>query len=583
MFKRTITRLIIIASVQYCSIHCAVQVPPSGGPVDTIPPSIVETSPSDGETMVPIDSDFLITFSEAMDRESVQSALFISPTSQSEHQYSWKRNSLKITFSEPLNPAKRDRTYIIRIGSSAKDRHNVALERTFTSAFSTGETIDNGMIPGKVFSDKEGADVQGAANAVIRAYKLDETSDPNPILFEGDYITQADGEGNFQLTHLSSGTYRVFAITNDDKDISFSITTDRIGMPPGDITLDVDEESNPIMFKPVSIDTLLPRLYLLEIPDRNHIMLHFDKPIDKHSLSSQNFRIVQLPEGNVVSDAIKAYYFTETSENNVSLYTDALMPDIKYQLIIEHIIDIHGNQLSNYSDSTTIFTCSSREDTSKFFLETMSPADSTKNIPVYTQIVLKFNQPVEITLLGEYFQLVDSLEKLISGEFKALSPAEYHFIPDKSLLSLMTYYIRLNLDSIKSVEGKPLQLLKSEYTFQTTDISRTGALIGEILLTGDSIRAPFMVSLKTKNATHGQSRSIMLDNSRQYEFYGVMPGEYILTAFLDKDNNGEWSAGRLIPYMPAEPFAVYPEEVTIRPGIENMGINLTLYIHSGKR
>ena len=75
----------------------------------------------------------------------------------------------------------------------------------------------------------------------------------------------------------------------------------------------------------------------------------------------------------------------------------------------------------------------------------------------------------------------------------------------------------------------------------------------------------------------------MLDNSGQYEFYWVMPGEYIITAFLDKDNNGEWSPGGLTPYIPAEPFAVYPEEVTIRSGIENMGINLTLYIHSEKR
>ena len=580
MFKRTITYMIIISAAQYCSIHCAVQGPPSGGPVDTTPPAIIETSPTDGETMVPVDSDFLITFSEAMDRKSVQSALFISPIPQSEHQYSWKRNTLKISFNEPL---KRDRTYVISIGSSTQDRHKVALEKTFTFAFSTGETIDNGVIPGKVFSDKEGAGVQGAANAVIRAYKLNETSEPNPLLFEGDYITQADGEGNFQLTHLCSGTYRVFAITNDDRDISFSIATDRIGMPPGDITLDVDEASKPLMFKPVSIDTLPPRLYLLETPDRNHIVLHFDKPIDKHSLASHNFRIRQLPGENVVSDAIKAYYYTETSENNVSLYTDALTPDIKYQMIIDHIRDIHGNQLSNYSDSTTIFICSSREDTAKFFLDTISPADSATNIPVYAPIAFTFNQPVEITQLDEYFQLVDSLEKPISGEFKALSPAEYHFIPDKPLHPLMSYHIKLQPDSIKSMEGKPLHLSKSEYTFQTMDISRTGALIGEILLVGDSIRAPVVVNLKPKNAAQGQSRSIMLDNRGQYEFYGVIPGEYIITAFLDKDNNGEWSPGGLTPYIPAEPFAVYPEEVTIRSGIENMGINLTLYIHSGKR
>ena len=95
MFKRTFTSLIIIAAFQVYIIHCAVQGPPSGGPVDTIPPAVIETFPSDGETMVPVDLDFLITFSEAMDRTTVESALFISPAPESEYQYSWKGNRLK--------------------------------------------------------------------------------------------------------------------------------------------------------------------------------------------------------------------------------------------------------------------------------------------------------------------------------------------------------------------------------------------------------------------------------------------------------------------------------------------------------
>ena len=122
-----------------------------------------------------------------------------------------------------------------------------------------------------------------------------------------------------------------------------------------------------------------------------------------------------------------------------------------------------------------------------------------------------------------------------------------------------------------------MRLARTTFTFMTMDVTGTGALVGEIFQIGGSSRYPAVVSLQPANASNEHASTLTLESAGLYEFQGIIPGEYVLKAFLDRDGNGVWSPGRLRPFKPAEPFAVYPEEITIRSGIENRGINLALY------
>lgn len=142
----------------------------------------------------------------------------------------------------------------------------------------------------------------------------------------------------------------------------------------------------------------------------------------------------------------------------------------------------------------------------------------------------------------------------------------------------MKYEITLDPDSILSVEDKQLNLEKSSFSFGTVEEQNTGAVLGTIDVIGDPERYAIIVRL------HHEGRSgdlPVISRNRSggvFEFRGILPGEYILDAFLDKDGSGSWSPGAIRPFKPAEPFAVYSRLVTVRPGIENTGINLALYI-----
>ena len=71
-------KLLIFLFASLLLIKCANQLPPPGGPVDRVPPEVLEVYPPNGTTN--FDDDHLeITFSECIDKMSIMNALFISP------------------------------------------------------------------------------------------------------------------------------------------------------------------------------------------------------------------------------------------------------------------------------------------------------------------------------------------------------------------------------------------------------------------------------------------------------------------------------------------------------------------------
>jgi uncharacterized protein (DUF2141 family) len=56
-----------------------------------------------------------------------------------------------------------------------------------------------------------------------------------------------------------------------------------------------------------------------------------------------------------------------------------------------------------------------------------------------------------------------------------------------------------------------------------------------------------------------------IDTTRQFTFERLPEDEYRFRAFLDRNGNGRWDGGRLVPYRPAEPIGWRTEPVSSRP------------------
>ncbi|MCP4727933.1 MAG: hypothetical protein GY863_23035 [bacterium] len=547
---------------------CAVQSPPSGGPVDATPPEILEVFPGTGDLNVPLQTEISITFSERMDRAAVEKAFFISPQPESYPEFDWKGRSLKIKYDEEL---KSGRTYSINIGTAAADLHRVALNESYSWAFSTGNTIDKGFISGKVYTFED------KVKGLVWAYLLEGEELPDPFTRKGDFITQTDDEGNFVLSYLAEGNYRVFAINDKNEDLNFSMFTDPVGMPSAEVTVTMEDTVSGLLFQTSIIDTLPPAPVSIYPADENHITVRFNEPLEKSSVITGVAAVYEMSVENRIPDSLITVYQPLDDNNTIIIYTSALTALRDYQVSISGYRDEHYNEITELRDSTTVFTASSSEDTVKPNLVSISPADSAVDIPVYSVVELRFDHPVKFDELAGNFSLVDSSKSSVPFRAVLRSPTEIAFTPENHLLSMVQYTIGITEDNIHGINDQPLLIQQSEYQFTAMSTRQTGNLSGSLQIKGDAGTASMIVELAA-NDSEEDKRTVLMGSPGSFEFSSIPRGEYTLSAFLDVNGDGKWTKGRIKPFIPAEPFVIFKDVLTIRPGVDNVGNDLLIII-----
>ena len=228
-------RLILIFSAVTLSViyfSCANQIPPSGGEDDRIPPEIVSVIPKQG-TVNFKGNNIVFRFSEYVDHRSFEESFYISPLPGKKMDFSWRGKEVEAEFSKAL---EKNRTYVVTIGKELKDiRGNSVTGQPYVYAFSTGPVLDKGKIEGKVYTK------MNERLKIFAYFDQNEISDTlNPENSKPDFVTQTDEKGNYVFSNLPDGYFRLFAVTDDDRNNRFSKLTDKIFLTDSDIYLSPD-------------------------------------------------------------------------------------------------------------------------------------------------------------------------------------------------------------------------------------------------------------------------------------------------------------------------------------------------------
>ena len=131
-------------SILWLCYACAKVGPPQGGPVDETPPQILSHSPNVDQLNVALERSVEIVFSEPMDHRRTEEAVFVSPGDPLGFQ--WRGRTLRIDLG-----LRSERTYVVTVGTGARDLRNNALEQSFSLAFATGARLDQGALRGRVY------------------------------------------------------------------------------------------------------------------------------------------------------------------------------------------------------------------------------------------------------------------------------------------------------------------------------------------------------------------------------------------------------------------------------------------------
>lgn len=535
----------IILSIFFLILYgCALQLPPEGGEIDLVPPEIISTFPSSG-TVNYSKNYFEIKFSEYVDKRSFREALFISPTIEGEMIVEWSGKTVEVNFPSGF---KENTTYVITIGTDVVDFNNKnRMANAFNLYFSTGNKIDEKIISGRVHDSQ-------ADGTMLFAYRF-KSDTTNYLLKKADYISQSGKGGQFSIQGLPEGTFRIFAVKDQFRDLIYQSEQDLVGIPYQDIVLtENDSVYSNLNFYLTKIDTIPPRILDIKMLDQKHILVKFSEELNLVKLMNKSFQIVDTLS-QLVSDI--QYLFSPLNKSNelILVPKEKLETEVDVFLTVNNVEDNFNNILMNEKVS---FVYSDKKDTNTLKILKIEPPDFKIDF-INPQIKIFFDDAFQKERIDQAFNFIDQNNNNILIRLFLINNATAQIEPTQKLKPDSKYRLEINMNHLPDAAGN-ITDTTIVYNFLTKNEFEYSGLSGKIISDKENLIIVLESELNSEYKFFQK-----LNSNRLFDFERILPGKYKLWAFEDRNRNGKYDYGLLNPFEFSEKFYFYPEIIEIRP------------------
>ncbi|UEG50605.1 Ig-like domain-containing protein [Ferruginibacter lapsinanis] len=207
---------------------CAQIGAPTGGPKDSIPPTLVKAIPALNSTNV-TDNKIVLTFDEYVDVKDVLTNVLVSPYPRINPVIEFKLKTVTVKLKDTLQP---NTTYSIDFGNAIRDNNEGNPYKNFTYVFSTGRTIDTLQLSGKVIVANT-----GKTDSTFFAMLYRSMDDSAVQKRKPDYLAKLNAEGKFLFKNLSAGVYKLYALKDGDGSKTYNSTVESFAFLNGAVTV----------------------------------------------------------------------------------------------------------------------------------------------------------------------------------------------------------------------------------------------------------------------------------------------------------------------------------------------------------
>lgn len=239
-FRGWLSSLFVLA---WCCIfsQCANIVPPGGGSRDTLPPRLLHVAPKDSSLNFKA-QHIVFQFNEFVELDNVIEKLIVSPTLKRTPTITAKLRTITMVVKDSLQP---NTTYTFNFGDAVKDVNERNPIEDFQYVVSTGNYLDSLQITGKLIVAETGKVDSNVAVMLYANMEDSAVSKEKPL-----YLAKTKGNGSYRFKNLKPGTYRMFALKEEDRDFQYTQPTEMIAYLDSVIHLEADmEEVNLALFK----------------------------------------------------------------------------------------------------------------------------------------------------------------------------------------------------------------------------------------------------------------------------------------------------------------------------------------------
>ncbi len=537
---------------------CAKQGYPPGGPVDDIPPVVVETVPDSMAVNVPPDTGIRFVFSEPMDEESVIDNILILPLPDVWPTFEFSRGGRELDVTISGNLADNT-TYVVTIGANAADRERNRLTSSVLLVFSTGPTIEDRAIRGRVIPEGFGPGDQLDRTTVdVAAYRLD-GGEPDPSNDIPAFYTQTGEDGGFELRGLSGGIYRLCAVGDRDENGFYTKGYDYIGVSSRDVVLaGGDSAAVAPTLVLARVDTSMVQLLSIRTTGRGRVEFFFDRPIRPEPLSAT------IPGLTVV----KTYRDPENAAVMVAV-TEPQEAGRTYTVQAVDIADRSGNLPMPFTDFVPRFIGTDHADTTALVL-VAKPAVLTADAGAFR---LVFNR-----MLAPGTADAVRVEPVENASVSSPEPNVLAIAPPEGWPEGTTLHILLDPARVLGIGGNTLRESDRDITVRIAPAdSLTLFIAGEVVDETGNAPANPAYRVQLHHMETGGVLARMAGEGGTWNTGPVLPGRYLVRVFRDDDGNGELTLGTPSPFRPSEPVTELPDTLVAISRWGNEGNTIVLH------
>ncbi|MCW3462263.1 Ig-like domain-containing protein [Chitinophaga nivalis] len=218
--------MFIIVSISLT--RCANIVPPSGGPRDSIPPLLLQARPKDSSLHFNSRKVYFV-FDEFIELENVNDKLIVSPTLKRSPIVTAKLHTVTLEIRDTLAP---NTTYTFNFADAIRDINERNIVEDYQYVVSTGSYLDSLQVSGRLLSAETG---QLDSNVAVMLYRgMDDSivTKEKPV-----YYAKTKGDGTFRFKNIAPGTYKIFALKEEDRDLQYNQPAEMIAFQETPIVL----------------------------------------------------------------------------------------------------------------------------------------------------------------------------------------------------------------------------------------------------------------------------------------------------------------------------------------------------------
>lgn len=552
-------RWALVVALIVAASGCATPMPPSGGPPDDVPPALEVAVPEQGAVNVDAES-VRLTFSEHVDQASFIQAFSISPSFTQPVEFDWRRRTVTVRFPEPL---RDNTTYVLTIDTNLRDLHRVALSSPIVYAFSTGPTISAGTLSGRIVAWPDGAP---AAGVDVLAFARADSTAPDSLPDAPAYRTQTSSNGTFAFDFLTEQFYFVPALRDDNRNLVPDLQEPFAVPPAPAIFADSTNELLPTSWVLANVDTTRPAALGVQSSARTRQIVRFSEPVRFLTRDPTRWTLADSSTREPVG--IHLLYMLQAEPRQVHVITNELERR-RYHIMPAAMADTSGNLLAA---EPLYFTPAPGDDTlrTRFteFLPRGLPAGEVHTLPREIEPGLRFNRPIDESLLRNAVSVADSMGADRAFVAVTENGTDYDILTDPRLLPGDRISVSVDASQLAGPDttySRSYRRLPDEETGEIAGVARTTDHPADPDVIRGVNSAPVVVqAFPVEVDTVVPDYTASADSTGSFVFSGLPAGTYRLRAFADVDSSGTWDPGRLTPYSAAEGVTWQTDPVRVR-------------------